>query len=172
MQAVLVRKDGALNVESVPDPEPQPDEVVIQLCAAAVNRRDLLVRNPPGPAYRFPLPLIPGSDGAGIRRDTGEEVVIYPGLGWGDREDAVGPDWRILGGPDNGTYAELVKVPRENVFPKPKRFSWEEAAAFPLAALTAFRALFTIGQLHRDETVLVLGAGSGVSTFAVVLATQ
>jgi NADPH:quinone reductase-like Zn-dependent oxidoreductase len=120
----------------------------------------------------FPLPVIPGSDGAGIRRDTGEEVVIYPGLGWGPREDAAGPDWRMLGAPDNGTYAELVKVPEENVFPKPARFSWEEAAAFPLAALTAFRALFEVGGLIRDETVLVLGAGSGVSTFAVSLAVQ
>src|SRR5207245_10159465 len=73
---------------------------------------------------------------------------------------------------DDGTYAELVKVPRENIFPKPARFSWEEAAAFPLAALTAFRALFTIGHLQRDETVLVLGAGSGFWTFAVLLATQ
>src|SRR5256885_15833259 len=126
MQAVLVRKDGALNVESVPDPEPQPDEVVIQLCAAAVNRRDLLVRNPPGPAYRFPLPLIPGSDGAGIRRDTGEEVVIYPGLGWGDRAGAAGPDWRILGGPDNGTYAGLGQGPPVNGFPKPRRLSRSE----------------------------------------------
>src|SRR5438876_4756602 len=172
MQAVLVREGGALNVESVPDPEPRPDDVVVQLRAAAVNRRDLLVRNPPGPAYRFPLPVIPGSDGAGIRRDTGQEVVIYPGLGWGEREDAAGPDWRILGGPDNGTYADLVKVPEQNVFPKPARFSWEAAAAFPLGGLTAWRALFAVGRLHGSETVLVLGAGSGVSTIAVQLAAQ
>ena len=116
--------------------------------------------------------MIPGSDGAGVRRDTGEEVVIYPGLGWGPREDAAGPDWRILGAPDNGTYAELVKVPEENVFPKPGRFSWEEAAAFPLAALTAYRALFSVGGLEAGENVLVLGAGSGVSTVAVQLAAQ
>src|SRR5881396_1478484 len=172
MQAVLVREGGALNVESVPDPEPRPDDVVVELKTAAVNRRDLLVRKPPGPAYEFPLPVIPGSDGAGIRRDTGEEVVIYPGLGWGPREDAAGPDWRILGGPDNGTYAELVKVPAENVFPKPARFSWEEAAAFPLAALTAYRGLFEVGGLVSGESVLVLGAGSGVSTIAVQLAVQ
>jgi len=172
MKAVLVREGGALSYEDVDDPVAGPGEVVVELKAAAVNRRDLLVRNPPGPAYQFPLPLIPGSDGAGIRRDTGEEVVIYPGLGWGPREDAAGPDWRILGGPDNGTYAELVKVPEENVFRKPARFTWEEAAAFPLAALTAFRALFEVGRLMRDETVLVLGAGSGVSTFAVSLAAQ
>jgi NADPH:quinone reductase-like Zn-dependent oxidoreductase len=172
MKAVLVREGGALSYEDFDDPVAGPGEVVVELRAAAVNRRDLLVRNPPGPAYQFPLPVIPGSDGAGIRRDTGEEVVIYPGLGWGPREDAAGPDWRMLGAPDNGTYAELVKVPEENVFPKPARFSWEEAAAFPLAALTAFRALFQVGGLIRDETVLVLGAGSGVSTFAVSLAVQ
>jgi zinc-binding alcohol dehydrogenase/oxidoreductase len=172
MKAVLVREGGALSYEDFDDPVAGPGEVVVELKTAAVNRRDLLVRNPPGPAYQFPLPLVPGSDGAGIRRDTGEEVVIYPGLGWGDREDAAGPDWRILGGPDNGTYAELVKVPAENVFPKPARFSWEEAAAFPLAALTAWRALFAVGRLHGSETVLVLGAGSGVSTFAVQLAVQ
>jgi zinc-binding alcohol dehydrogenase/oxidoreductase len=172
MKAVLVREGGALSYEDVDDPVAGPGEVVVELRAAAVNRRDLLVRNPPGPAYEFPLPLIPGSDGAGVRRDTGEEVVIYPGLGWGPREDAAGPDWRMLGAPDNGTYAELVKVPAENVFRKSARFSWEEAAAFPLAGLTAFRALFEIGRLIRDETVLVLGAGSGVSTFAVSLAVQ
>jgi zinc-binding alcohol dehydrogenase/oxidoreductase len=107
-----------------------------------------------------------------VRRDTGEEVVIYPGLGWGERADAAGPDWRILGGPDDGTYAELVEVPEENVFPKPARFSWEEAAAFPLAGLTAYRALFPVGRLVAGETVLVLGAGSGVTTLAVPLAAQ
>ena len=172
MRAVRVHEGGELRYEQAPDPVAGPGEVVVELRAAAVNRRDLLVRNPPGPAYRFDLPLIPGSDGAGVRRDTGEEVVIYPGVGWGPREDAAGPDWRILGGPDDGTYAELVKVPAENVFPKPERFSWEEAAAFPLAALTAYRALFEIGGLVDDESVLVLGAGSGVSTMAVSLAAQ
>src|SRR6266545_3575100 len=172
MQAILVHEGGRLAYESFPDPEPGPGEVVVELRAAAVNRRDLLVRNPPGPAYAFALPLVPGSDGAGVRRDTGEEVVIYPGLGWGAGENAAGPDWRILGAPDNGTYAELVKVPEENVFPKPRRFSWEEAASFPLAGLTAYRALFSIGRLLPGETALVLGAGSGVSTFAVQLAAQ
>jgi NADPH:quinone reductase-like Zn-dependent oxidoreductase len=172
MKAILVREGGELSYEDVDDPVAGPGEVVVELKAAAVNRRDLLVCNPPGPAYEFPKPLIPGSDGAGIRRDTGQEVVIYPGLHWGPREDAAGPDWEILGGRRNGTYAELVAVPEENVYRKPARFSWEEAAAFPLAALTAYRALFAVGRLQADETVLVLGAGSGVSTFAVQLAAQ
>lgn len=172
MKAVLVTDVGKLEYNDFDDPVAGPGEVVVELRNAAVNRRDLLVANPPGPQYVFPMPFVPGSDGAGIRRDTGEEVVIYPGLHWGYKDDAGGPEWGILGGPSNGTYAELVKVPSENVFPKPKRFSWEEAAAFPLAALTAFRALFTVGRLHARDRVLVLGAGSGVTTFAVQLAAQ
>ena len=110
MKAAAVVEGRALSFGDYPDPVAGPGEVVVELRAAAINRRDLLLRNPPGPAYQFDLPVIPGSDGAGIRRDTGEEVVIYPGLHWGPRQDAAGPDWRILGGPDDGTYAELVKV--------------------------------------------------------------
>jgi zinc-binding alcohol dehydrogenase/oxidoreductase len=172
MKAVVVNEGGGLSYEDFPDPVAGRGEVVVELKAAAINRRDLLLRNPPGPAYEFPKPIVPGSDGAGIRRDTGEEVVIYPGLHWGPREDAAGPEWGILGGPSNGTYAQLVTVPEENVYRKPPRLSWEGAAAFPLAALTAYRALFAVGRLRADETVLVLGAGSGVSTFAVQLAAQ
>ncbi len=167
MQAVRVHEGGTLRHETVADPVAAPGEVIVELRTAALNRRDLLVA---GGVYPFPLPLIPGSDGAGIRRDTGEEVVIYPALDWGPREEVMGPDFQILGGPRDGTYAELVAVPEANVFPKPARLSWEEAAAFPLAALTAYRALFSRGGLRTGETVLVLGAGSGVSTFAVQLA--
>jgi NADPH:quinone reductase-like Zn-dependent oxidoreductase len=169
MLAIQVHEGGELRHETVTDPVPAPGEVVVELRAAALNRRDLLVA---GGTYPFPLPLIPGSDGAGVRRDTGEEVVIFPTLAWGEREEVQGPDFQILGGPRNGTYAELVVVPEANVFAKPARLSWEEAAALPLAGLTAYRALFSRGGLRVGETVLVLGAGSGVSTFAVQLAAQ
>ena len=169
MQAVLVREGGALSYEQFHDPVAGPGEVVVELKAAALNRHDLLVRKG---VYPFPLPVVPGSDGAGVRRDTGEEVVILPALRWGEREDAPGPGFEILGGPTNGTYAELVAIPEENLYPKPAGSSWEEAAAFPLAGLTAYRAVFTRGGLAEGETVLVLGAGSGVSTFAVQLAAQ
>jgi NADPH:quinone reductase-like Zn-dependent oxidoreductase len=172
MHAAVLREFGApgvLRYEELPDPDPGPGEVVVELRAAALNRRDTFVRKG---LYEYPLPLVPGSDGAGVRRDTGEEVVILPSLRWGGREEAPGPEFEILGGPTNGTYAELVKVPVENVLPKPRRFSWEEAAAFPLAGLTAYRALFTRARVRAGETVLVLGAGSGVTTFAVSLAVQ
>jgi NADPH:quinone reductase-like Zn-dependent oxidoreductase len=169
MQATRVHEGGELRHETVPDPVAGPGEVIVELRAAALNRRDLLVSRG---TYPYPLPLVPGSDGAGVRRDTGAEVVINPALFWGERNEVGGPDFEILGGPRDGTFAELVAVPEENLHPKPARLSWEEAAALPLAALTAYRALFTRGGLRKGETVLVLGAGSGVSTFAVQLGAQ
>jgi zinc-binding alcohol dehydrogenase/oxidoreductase len=169
MQAVVIKEPGSISYEQVDDPEPGDGWVVVELRAAALNRRDTYIV---AGTYNHPLPLIPGSDGAGVLRDGGGEVVIFPSLHWGPREDAQGEGFEILGGPTNGTFAELIRIPRENVYPKPRRFSWEEAAALPLAGLTAWRALFARGQLRPDESVLVLGAGSGVSTFAVQLACQ
>jgi len=173
MQAVRIHEYGPpsnLVFEQVPDPEPAAGEVVVELRTAAVNRRDTAVRR--GAYGDFPLPLVPGSDGAGVRRDTGDEVVIHPGLRWGDREDTCGPEFGILGGPEDGTYAELVKIPAKNVHPKPSQLSWEEASTLAVAGLTAYRGIITRGNLARDETVLILGAGSGVATFAVSLAAQ
>ena len=169
MQAIRVHAGGELRSETIPDPQPGSGEAVVELRAAGLNRRDLLVRTG---TYPFPLPLVPGSDGAGVRRDTGEEIVVFPGLGWGDREDAPAEGFGILGGPRDGTYAELIALPVENLFPKPSALSWAEAAAFPLAAVTAYRGLFSRGGLSSGETVLILGAGSGVSTFAVSMAAQ
>lgn len=169
MQAVRVHDGGRVVYETVPDPVPAAGEVVVELRFAGVNRRDQLVA---GGTYPYPLPLVLGSDGAGIRRDTGEEVVVYPGFGWPRGTDYPPQIVGILGGPRDGTYAELIALPAENLFAKPSRLSWEEAAAFPLAAITAYRALFSRARVRQGETVLVLGAGSGVSTFAVQLAAQ
>src|SRR5262249_16810966 len=146
-------------------------EVVVERRAAALHRRDILVRNPPGPAYEFAKPFVAGHDGAGVRRDTGEEVLIYPGVGWGPSDDLPGA-LRWLGGPLDGTFAERVAVPEENAFPKPPRLSWEEAASLPGAGVPAYRALFPVGKAEAGEPVLVLGAGSGASSFAVALAAQ
>ena len=172
MQAIVVREHGGpevLRLTEHPDPEAGPDGVVVELRAAAVNRRDVMVRSG---RSGIPAPFVPGSDGAGVVRGTGQEVVIDPSLRWGPREDAPGEAFEILGAPTDGTYAELVAVPRANVFPKPRRLSWTEAAGLPLAGVTAYRALFSRGRLRGGETLLVQGAGSGVSTLAVQLAVQ
>ena len=171
MQAVRIHEGGELRVEEAPDPVAGAGEVLVEVCAGALNRRDILVRNPPGPAYDFPKPFVAGHDGAGVRRDSGEEVVIYPGVDWGPSDDLPGA-LKWLGGPLDGTFAELIAVPEENVFPKPARLSVEEAASLPVAGMTAYRALHPIGRVAAGETVLVLGAGSGASTFAIALAAQ
>ncbi|BBZ05450.1 putative zinc-type alcohol dehydrogenase-like protein YogA [Mycolicibacterium chitae] len=170
MRAAVLRNWGApdeLRVESVPDPTPCDGEALVELRAAALNWHDVIVRQTGRGAQ---LPSILGMDGAGVRRDTGEEVVIYPGLNWGDKAAGPGPGFGVLGDADDGTYAELIAVPEAMLYPKPAHLSWLEAAALPCAALTAFRAVFTRAGLQPGETVLVLGAGSGVSTFAVLFA--
>src|SRR5215213_6912570 len=166
--------------EEVPEPEPGPGETIVRLRAAALNRRDLFATQGqyPGVTPEI-LPRIPGSDGSGevVARgegadgpDEGTEVVINPALYWGDDPQKPGKNYRILGLPDNGTFAQLVKVPAENVLPKPSHLSHEEAAAIPLGALTAYRALVTRGGVQQGETVVVPGIGSGVATFVVQMA--
>lgn len=179
MNAVVLSETGrpeVLRVGTADDPVPGPGEVVVALRAAALNRRDVYLRKGIAPS---PLPVIPGSDGAGVVRALGDgvagmaegdPVVILPSLGWGGGEAAPAPGFRILGGPDDGTYAELVRVPAENVLPKPTRLSWEQAAALPLAGLTAYRALVSRAGIRPGETVLVLGIGGGVATMALMIA--
>ncbi len=179
MDAVVLTETGGpevLTVGTADDPAAGPGEVVVALRTAALNRRDVFVRKGIAPS---PLPVIPGSDGAGTVRAVGDgvsglaegdAVIVYPALGWGGGEEAPAPGFRILGGPDDGTYAELVRLPAENVLPKPARLSWEEAAALPLGGLTAYRALVSRARMRPGETVLVLGIGGGVATIATMMA--
>ncbi len=172
MHAVVIREFGApavLQPGEFPDPVDKPGWVTVELKAAALNWHDILVRQG---RYNSPLPHVIGADGAGVRRDTGEEVVIIPSLHWGERDEAPGADWEILGDHIPGTYAELVSVPTECLAPKPAGFSWAEAAALPLVGLTTYRALFTRGRLRPGETMLVVGAGGGIATMAVQLASS
>jgi NADPH2:quinone reductase len=108
-----------------------------------------------------PKPRILGADGAGERADTGERVVINPGL-----DDGA----RIVGEHLDGTHAELIAVPEENVYRVPDSLSFEEAAAFPLVFETAYRMLVTKARLVEGEWVLVWGIGGGVGTAALSLA--
>jgi NADPH:quinone reductase-like Zn-dependent oxidoreductase len=183
MKAIRLHELGGpenLVYEDVPDPEPGPGEVVVRLSAAALNRRDVFVTRGMYPgAKQEALPVTLGSDGSGevVARgdgaegpDEGTEVVINPALHWGDDPAKPGKEYRILGLPDEGTFAQFVKVPGDHVFPKPSHLSHEEAAAIPLGALTAYRALVTRGQVQQGETVVVPGIGSGVATFVVQMA--
>jgi zinc-binding alcohol dehydrogenase/oxidoreductase len=183
MKAVVLHElEGpeSLSYEDVQDPEPGSGEIVVRLRNAALNRRDVFATQGMYPGVTPDiLPGIPGSDGSGEVAakgdgaegpDEGTEVVIDPALYWGDNPKVPGKEYRILGLPDDGTYAQFVKVPADHVFPKPSHLSHEEAAAIPLGALTAYRALFTRGQLQEGETVFVPGIGGGVATFVVQMA--
>jgi zinc-binding alcohol dehydrogenase/oxidoreductase len=170
LQAVVVHEWGSpkqLKYQEVADPKLDRGEVLVQLRASSLNYHDVLVRQS---GRGLPLPSILGIDGAGVRTDTGEEVVLYPCLNWGNDPRFFGDGFAVIGDPQDGTYAELIAVPEENLFLKPRSLSWEEAAALPIAGLTAHRALFNRGALQPDEILLVHGAGSGVSTMAVSLA--
>jgi len=180
MNAIVLRELGGpdrLMLESVPDPQAGSGEVVVRLRAAALNHRDAWIRQ--GQYAGIKLPIILGSDGAGEVAAVGEgvdrawlgaHVVINPSLDWGSDHRVQGPRFRILGLPDDGTYAEHVNVPAANLHPKPPALSWEAAAAIPLAGLTAYRALVTRAQVKAGETVLVTGVGGGVATFALLFA--
>jgi NADPH:quinone reductase-like Zn-dependent oxidoreductase len=170
VHAVALHEFGApdvLRFEHRADPSLPAGWALVELRAAALNWHDCLVRHG---QYDVPLPRVLGADGAGLRRDNREEVVILPSLQWGADERSPEAGWEILGDYTDGTYAELVAVPEENLFPKPRGWSWTDAAALPLAGLTAHRALFARGGLVRGETVLILGAGGGVATIAIGLA--
>src|SRR6202790_2781271 len=170
MHAVVMHEFGAAEVLRPGEfsaPAERQGWVTVALRASALNWHDVLVRQG---RYRSPLPHIIGADGAGVRTDTGEHVVVLPSLNWGGREEAPGSRWEILGDHTPGTYAELVSVPADCLAAKPAGFSWAEAAALPLVGVTTYRALFVRGRLRAGESMLVIGAGGGVATMAIALA--
>jgi zinc-binding alcohol dehydrogenase/oxidoreductase len=163
VQAVRIHEDGGpevLRYEEAPDPEPGPGEVLISLRAASLNHLDLWVRKG---LPSVPKPRILGADGAGIRVDTGERVVINPGLEHGSTITVIGEH-------TDGTHAELIAVPETNVFPLDDGISCEVAAAFPLVYETAYRMLVTRAGLQEGEWVLIWGIGGGVATAAFEIA--
>src|SRR5258708_3228712 len=129
-------------------------QALVRVHAAALNHRDIWIQK--GQYAGLKYPVIPGSDGAGVVVEIGaagsentgagggwlgKEVIIDPAIHWGVQEAYQDPvHFRILGLPENGTLAEYVKVPLKNIVEKPVHLSFEEAAALPLAGVTAYRA--------------------------------
>jgi len=180
MRAVLLYELGGaenLRMADVQDPRPGENEVVVRLKAAALNHRDVFIRQ--GLYAGIKLPVILGSDGAGEVCEAGagvdpsligKQVVIFPCFDWGSDPRAQSGKFRIAGMPDDGTYAQLIRVPVANIAPKPKALTFEQAAALPLAGLTAYRAVVTRANVQAGEKVLVTGIGGGVATFALQIA--
>src|SRR2546425_3168226 len=187
MKAARFHQHGGpevLRYEDAPEPKLDPGEILVRVKACALNHLDIWIRQGI-PAFQVPLPHIGGCDVAGVVERVGGEgtglkpgarVFIAPGLSCWRCEFCLGgqdnlcTSYRILGAQVDGGMAEFVTVPAINVIPIPGNLSFEQAAAFPLTAVTAWHMLFGLAKLQPAEDVLVLGAGSGVGSMAVQMA--
>lgn len=184
MRAMTIAEYGGPEVltmvEDFPDPTPssnrnEPEQVVIKVAATGVNRMDILVRSG-YPGVKPPLPHVCGADIAGTLVETGERVVVYPLIACGSCPAcrAGKPNlchiWKSIGMHVKGGYAEYAVVPAQNVFPLPPEISFEEAVSIPVAGLTAYHALMTVGKVQPGETVFVWGGGGILGSMAVQIA--
>jgi len=187
MEAVVLRQHGdisSLEAAQLSEPSPGSGEVLIKLQTAALNHLDIWLRKG-RPGLDFSFPHILGADGAGVvvglgegvrNLKLGDEVLLNPGLSCNNCEYCLRgehsecTDFTIVGMGCKGTYATHVAVPAINVYRKPETLSWDEAAALPLAYLTAWRMLFSRARVQAGETALIHGIGGGVAIAALQLA--
>ena len=171
--AVLEKLHEPLVFRDLDTPVAAPGEVLVQLKAAGLNHRDLWIQKGLYPGVK--VPAVPGSDGAGVvieagdasgEKWVGKHVIINPAHNWGEAKTHYGPDFKILGLEDQGTFAAYIAIKNEYLTEMPGHLSYEQAAAIPLAGLTAWRALVTRASFTGREKVLVTGIGGGVAQFA------
>lgn len=178
MKALVLRGiKEPLRMEEVTIPSLREDEVLVRVKAAAFNRRDWWIQQGQYAGLKFPIIL--GSDGTGVverlgsdrhQEWMGKSVIINPGNNWGDQEAYKSADFSILGLPEDGTFAQYVKVNVNKLYDLPGHLSFEEAAAVPLVGLTSYRALFSRADLKAGEKVLIAGVGGGASSMALLWA--
>jgi NADPH:quinone reductase-like Zn-dependent oxidoreductase len=187
MRAVVIEKHGGpeeLRILERENPEPGPGEVRVRVAAVGLNHLDLWVRKGV-PGHRFPLPIVPGSDVAGVvdrigpgaaGSSEGDRVVLDPGVSCGSchpcrsGRESLCSGYGILGETRDGGCAEFITVPARNVLPMPSGLEFPEAAAVPLAFLTAWHMLVARAAVRPGERVLIHAAGSGVSSAAIQIA--
>jgi len=176
MKALVLTTEDIV-IQDIAKPTPKQGEVLVKVRYAALNRRDQWARVGlyPGMTYNCVL----GSDACGIVESLGEnvdnswlgkEVIINPNQNWGNDPRHPQKNYTILGMPTNGVFAEYIAIPADRLHEKPAYLSASEAAAVPLAALTAYRACFYKGQIKAGDNVLVTGIGGGVAQFAAQFA--
>jgi len=185
VKSIRIHEHGGIDVlqwEDISTPVPGPRQVLINIKAGALNHLDLWVRNGiPG----VPLPIILGSDGSGIVADkgdevtgfkSGDEVMVQPLVFCGECQQCIRGQENlcatmgILGESCDGTFAEKIILPENQLVQKPDFLSFEEAAAFPLVAQTAYQMLVKKARIKPDDWVLIWGASSGVGSIAVQIA--
>jgi NADPH:quinone reductase-like Zn-dependent oxidoreductase len=165
MNAIVVHQYGGpdvLKAEQIPQPTPKPNELRVRVIAAGVNPVDALVRSGTLAKYfKTKLPLVPGYDIAGTVDAVGADAKKFK---------AGDPVYAYIGIEDGGGYAEYAIVSEKEAALKPKALNYVEAAAVPLAALTAWQALLDTAHLSAGQTVLIHGGSGGVGSFAIQIA--
>jgi NADPH:quinone reductase-like Zn-dependent oxidoreductase len=165
MKAIVVQKYGGpevLKYEDAPRPEPKEDQILVRVIAAAVNPVDGMIRSGKFANYfHTTFPLIPGYDISGVVEKTGPKITKFK---------AGDPVYAYIGLKEGGGYAEYAVATEKEAAPKPKSLTFEEAAAVPLAAETAWQALIDTAKLSAGQTVLIHGGSGGVGSFAIQIA--
>ena len=187
MKAIVIRQHGGLDqllLEERPAPQRGPGQALVSVRAVALNHLDLWVRRGV-PGHRFPLPMIPGAEVAGVIDDVdtntmgwkpGDEVIVAPGYSCGlcvaclSGQDPLCLSYGMFGESSDGGCTEAIAVPIRNLLRKPAFLSFAEAAALPLDLLTAWHMLVARAQLRPGETVLVHAGGSGVGSAGIQVA--
>ena len=188
MRAIVINRHGSADVlhyrTDLPDPRPASGEVIVEVSATSLNRIDLFVRGG-YPGMTFDFPHVPGADVAGTVVEAapdvdafapGDRVMAWPLVACGDcplcrkGRRALCDNWQYLGLHRHGSYAEHVRIPADSLVRLPDDVSVETAATLPVAGLTAYHALTSVGQLRSGETALIWGGSGGLGTFAVQMA--
>ena len=174
MKALVLNEaeEHRLRIENVELPKLSDGEAMVRIKAAALNHRDQWIHE--GKYSKIKYPCVLGSDGCGIAEEIagadqslrGKEVIINPNINWGPSELAQSPDYEVYGMPAWGTFAEYTVVKADRLHPKPEHLTAVQAAALPLAGMTAWRAVVTQGEIKPGQNVLVTGIGGGVAQFA------
>ena len=175
MKALVLSAPGKVEIETVKPPALQKWQALVRMKAASLNHRDQWCRE--GKYPNIVCGNVLGSDGAGIVEAVGEEtyqeligreVIINPNINWGDNPHVQSSQYKILGMPENGTFAEYLAVDIDRLHYKPQHLDFAAAAALPLGGLTAYRAVFKQGEVDAGKTVLITGIGGGVAQFALL----
>jgi NADPH:quinone reductase-like Zn-dependent oxidoreductase len=167
MKALIIEKVGSpIKMTEVDNPVKRDGYSIVKLKASALNHRDIWITKGMYPGIKEGAIL--GSDGVGEL--DGRNVILNPGLKWGRNEAVQSDDFEVLGMPMNGTFAEYISIPNKYIYDQPVHLNTEEAAALPLAGLTAYRVLMSRCQAKSTDKILVTGTGGGVALFVVQFA--
>lgn len=166
-----------MSIKEIEKPKLGKSQILVRLKNAALNHHELWMQKEQEQLMQDGAIL--GSDGSGIVEAAeaeedqfliGKEVVINPSINWGKNPAVQAHSFSILGYPAHGTFSDYIAISKKQIFEKPEHLSFEEAAAIPLAGLTAYRALFTKAKLRKGEKVLITGIGGGVALYALQFA--